>query len=45
MKMLFTKNALLVEILALPLGNSLLTGVRLCLLREDEQESRVWPAS
>lgn len=47
--MLFTKNALLVQILALHLGNSLQTGVGLPLLGADEQESRVcwapqhWP--
>lgn len=40
-KMLFTKNALLAEFLALHLGNSLQSGVGLCLLGEDEQESRV----
>lgn len=40
-KMLFTKNALLAEFLALHLGNSLQSGVGLGLLGEDEQESRV----
>lgn len=49
MKMLFSKNALLVQILALHLGNSLHTGLGLYLLGGDEQESRVcwvpqhWP--
>lgn len=36
--MLFTQNALLAQLLALLLGNSLQTGVGLCLLGGDEQE-------
>ena len=40
-KMLFTKNALLVQILASHVGNSLQSGMGLGLLGEEEQESRV----
>ena len=43
-KMLYSKNALLVQILALHLVNSLQSGMGLCLLGEDEQEFRVYQA-